>query len=353
MRITCPNCGAQYEVDDALIPESGRDVQCSSCGKGWFQSRQVALAETASAPAAVTQDTAPETMDEPADDPPHEPVAEADAAYETAHDPTPETAPDVSAEADLAESAEFEPEADHSPEVGLAAASEAELTIDEAPEWLRDTDEPTPADAPEPPTEGLAQHAEGPAPDAEPDAEDDPDAPPATAAALPPRKTDETILAVLREEAEREIAQRRQEAATLESQPDLGLPEAPERSAGHRPVDAAEVGGTRQREILPDIDAINSSLRSDHDRRDSLDGETLVEEQRRGFRMGFGIMLAIAAALIALYVGADWLAETVPALAPVLAAYLDLANGLRSWIDGLLAAGVDGLSALVPPPADV
>jgi len=37
MRLTCPNCGAQYEVPDAVIPVSGRDVQCSNCGTTWFQ----------------------------------------------------------------------------------------------------------------------------------------------------------------------------------------------------------------------------------------------------------------------------------------------------------------------------
>ncbi|MEX0282966.1 MAG: zinc-ribbon domain-containing protein, partial [Arenibacterium sp.] len=37
MRITCPNCGAQYEVPDQVIPEEGRDVQCSNCGNTWFQ----------------------------------------------------------------------------------------------------------------------------------------------------------------------------------------------------------------------------------------------------------------------------------------------------------------------------
>ncbi len=37
MRLICPNCGAQYEVDDSLVPEAGRDVQCSNCGHGWFQ----------------------------------------------------------------------------------------------------------------------------------------------------------------------------------------------------------------------------------------------------------------------------------------------------------------------------
>ncbi|WP_424985896.1 zinc-ribbon domain-containing protein [Microbulbifer sp. S227A] len=36
MRLTCPNCGAQYEVPDKVIPPQGRDVQCSSCNTSWF-----------------------------------------------------------------------------------------------------------------------------------------------------------------------------------------------------------------------------------------------------------------------------------------------------------------------------
>lgn len=44
MRLTCPNCNAQYEVDEAVIPPAGRDVQCSSCGNTWFQyPKEVAL----------------------------------------------------------------------------------------------------------------------------------------------------------------------------------------------------------------------------------------------------------------------------------------------------------------------
>ncbi|MBL3607639.1 zinc-ribbon domain-containing protein [Rhodovulum sulfidophilum] len=37
MRLTCPKCGAQYEVDEAVIPDEGRDVQCSNCNHIWFQ----------------------------------------------------------------------------------------------------------------------------------------------------------------------------------------------------------------------------------------------------------------------------------------------------------------------------
>lgn len=39
MRLICPNCNAQYNVDEALIPEEGRDVQCATCKKTWFQEK--------------------------------------------------------------------------------------------------------------------------------------------------------------------------------------------------------------------------------------------------------------------------------------------------------------------------
>lgn len=38
MRITCPNCLAQYEIDGGLLPPEGREVQCSACDTIWFQS---------------------------------------------------------------------------------------------------------------------------------------------------------------------------------------------------------------------------------------------------------------------------------------------------------------------------
>lgn len=42
MRLTCPECGAEYRVDDSAIPAEGRDVECSSCGHGWRQPGAVA-----------------------------------------------------------------------------------------------------------------------------------------------------------------------------------------------------------------------------------------------------------------------------------------------------------------------
>ncbi len=37
MRLQCPICDAEYEVDASAIPYEGREVQCSNCGHSWFQ----------------------------------------------------------------------------------------------------------------------------------------------------------------------------------------------------------------------------------------------------------------------------------------------------------------------------
>ena len=37
MRLTCPRCGAQYEIDGSQIPAAGRVVECSACGENWRQ----------------------------------------------------------------------------------------------------------------------------------------------------------------------------------------------------------------------------------------------------------------------------------------------------------------------------
>ena len=36
MIITCPNCNKQFKIDNTLIPDEGRDLQCGSCNYVWF-----------------------------------------------------------------------------------------------------------------------------------------------------------------------------------------------------------------------------------------------------------------------------------------------------------------------------
>lgn len=77
MRLTCPNCSAQYEVPDEVIPEEGRDVQCSACDQTWFQAKRPAVAapeptvETPAEPGKPTATEAeptPEPVEPPAED---------------------------------------------------------------------------------------------------------------------------------------------------------------------------------------------------------------------------------------------------------------------------------------------
>ena len=36
MIITCPNCNKQFMIDNSMIPDEGRDLQCGSCNHVWF-----------------------------------------------------------------------------------------------------------------------------------------------------------------------------------------------------------------------------------------------------------------------------------------------------------------------------
>ena len=40
MIIICPNCNKQFKIDNSLIPDEGRDLQCGSCNHTWFYNIQ-------------------------------------------------------------------------------------------------------------------------------------------------------------------------------------------------------------------------------------------------------------------------------------------------------------------------
>ena len=53
MIISCQNCSKKFDVEDNLIPENGRMLQCSSCDHKWFfktseATEQIKLKETIS-----------------------------------------------------------------------------------------------------------------------------------------------------------------------------------------------------------------------------------------------------------------------------------------------------------------
>lgn len=52
MRLICPSCSSQYNVDASLFPEEGREVQCAQCENKWVQYPQPE-------PVQLTQPVAP------------------------------------------------------------------------------------------------------------------------------------------------------------------------------------------------------------------------------------------------------------------------------------------------------
>lgn len=70
MRLICPNCSVEYEVDAALLPSGGRHVVCSACNFTWFEEPASALAredEPASPAAPIPEGAATvETLSPPA-----------------------------------------------------------------------------------------------------------------------------------------------------------------------------------------------------------------------------------------------------------------------------------------------
>lgn len=61
MRIECPDCFTEYEIPDDVIPETGREMQCSDCDHTWFQPHPD-FPESAVPPEAPRSKLAPEVV---------------------------------------------------------------------------------------------------------------------------------------------------------------------------------------------------------------------------------------------------------------------------------------------------
>ena len=207
-------------------------------------------------------------------------------------------------------------------------------------------------DAPDAPP-AVAPPAFEPAFEPAPVAEPEPlaDVPPPMAAA-PSRNLDEGMISVLREEAEREAQARAREGHRIETQGDLGLEAAAISPAARR---IAQLKGldpdalpeplvkpAKGRDLLPDIEEINSTLRPEAELV-SEDVVAPVAPSRRGFRLGFGVALLVAVLLVVLYTSAPRLAQAVPALSDLLAAYTSTVDAARIWLDQLMKSATAGL----------
>ena len=300
MRLICPNCSAQYEIDAELVPDDGRDVQCSNCGHTWF--------ELPPAPDAPTEPDAPESED-PAGD----------------QDESPDDAPSHAA-------------------LAIAAASE-------------DSEE----------DDALYQNEQAETqPDPEPSSDPSTPVPPPFPPAQQRRPADAAALDILKEEAEREMSKRRAPPSeSIETQADLGLEEIRNRKTPSRALrariaaqddsDATKARPTSEsghvksqaevisesgdqsprRDLLPDIDEINSTLKSTG-KKGGAKAQASAKHQK-GFRAGFLVMALLAIVLILIYAQAPAIARTFPGSESALIPYLEGANTLRDWVDGLFA----------------
>jgi hypothetical protein len=179
---------------------------------------------------------------------------------------------------------------------------------------------------------------------------------------------DPSVLAILREEAERESAAR-QTAAEPEPAPDPDAEHTPEpeETPSPRTQDAAETPGdeaatTRpapvpqrpvdRRSVLPDIEEINSTLRTKGGRRArnteiSYDEVTAnaLERRNAGFRFGFAFAFVFFTAIAFIYLFPERVVELLPASAPAVETLVEWVTVARIWWDGTVGEAARMLAA--------
>ncbi|WP_116598431.1 zinc-ribbon domain-containing protein [Primorskyibacter marinus] len=296
MRLICPNCGAQYEVPAEVIPEGGRDVQCSDCGHTWFQG------DATDAP--VLADEMPNAP-EPADNDARNDASSGDAPDE----------PDAAASATLSPDTWADDFEDEAEEVDKAAP----------PQPPRRSLDPSVADLlrEEAEREARVRSAEG----------------------LESQQELGLEAAQHDDAASRRARIARERMARIRNQ-DAGA----EIAAG---TTAAGVGaaGTRNA-ALPDIEEINSTLRAGSDAQALETPQGTLKDSGSGFARGFFAMLLLMVVLIAIYVMAPQIKDAVPGLSDAVNAYVGQIDALRIWFAGVtqdLLAWLDGMSSEANP----
>lgn len=346
MRLICPNCGAQYEVPDDVIPAEGRDVQCSNCGDTWFQAHP-----DAAQPEEQTADPIQTTADAPADD------AEEDVqeTFEEVEPPEVSFDDTETDETDLG-GADWDIEDDLETDDAYGDAADGPaLFEDDVDDEVEDDWQEALAD------EDHHAEPEGDDPDLAQDVDDQEDNEESSNRAPVPQRRgiDPSVANVLRQEAEHEAQVRAEERQTLETQAELGLrapsDEATKRASEARdrmrklrgltdddvdvtpvPAPQTEIRDSRK-DLLPDIEETNSTLRHAGDTPQTGEAAVDLEAEQagrgRGFRMGFVFVILIAAAAVFVYSRNDQLAASYPQFAPQIEEFVDGANNTRVWLD--------------------
>lgn len=341
MRLSCPNCGAQYEVPIEVIPQDGRDVQCSNCGHTWFQihpDQDVELAHEVGG--SIPDEGWQESEDNAADA--SDALVEDPALHDSSSEVQP---PEPEFEEETSEHPADEPLGEDGADNGNALAA----FEDDSPE-----DQKHEADLIAP-QQGVEEDDEDPAQQ------------PAEPQRAPRSAIDPAIAGVLREEAEYEATVREAEAReALETQTELGLDaprsetetraaeararmrriqglpetepeeEAPQTELGHSDHALDEAAQGSRRDLLPDIDEINSTLRSADDRNATEGGVAAIAVKRRkrsGFRLGFGFVMLFAAVVLMAYVYNREIIAAFPASEPYVIGFMETMNSLRVWLD--------------------
>jgi predicted Zn finger-like uncharacterized protein len=293
MRIICPSCAAEYEVEDPAIPPEGRDVQCSNCGRAWFQLPNTPMS---GAPAPKPATPVSEAVAEPV----AEPVARAGAETETAQEaPGPETAAPA---AHRLVAAPAPPRAGRAGEddEDEAAFPARRATLDEAlREMLRAEAE----------REAAARRAEAAALETQPEL------------GLP-----------------RPAAPRQENAPPARPAPAAGA------SRQSAEVASAEVvpGRSTPRKRLPEIDEVDPVIAP----KLGLPAEPAppaAAVAQRGFRTGFLMVLAVALVLLLVYLYGRMQADA----GPVLSSYVALVDDTRLLLSTRLEALVRRMTEMM------
>lgn len=278
MRLTCPNCDAQYEVPDEVIPTEGRDVQCSNCGHTWFQPPAGAAAQDT----ADEDDRATLSRDEQDEDDAHPHGGRDDDGFDD----------------------DFEDEFEDGDEdgddrdrrmVGIHSAAPEGRGIDpDVSDILRE----------EAARESRLRAREAEALESQPDLGLD-----AFPGDEPKRRA---------REAHDRMARIRGEEPELQEQ-----------------------GSGSRRALLPDIEEINSTLRGSDTKASTPAPVTPGRTRKRrsgGFTRGLVMMLLFGAVLFLLYANAPQIALSVPQADPMLSAYVALIDQARLWLYAQAAA---------------